>query len=472
MSALTAGCSFAAETPIPTPDKLYDVSPLFQAFFDYWGGEAVFGKAISPEIAEGRTRFQWVETGKIVFDPQAPVDQKFSMAPLGLQMGVEEPAIAPPEQPELHYIGGHTIHPDFWPMYEKLGANVVGKPLTEARKNPVRKRYEQYFENLGFYRLEGQMDVRLLLYGVWSCGSDCQWYLAQEGESLNSTIDSGAVVVYGNVHPVFQPTIRYLGRDFTGYDLTQAYDRDGSLEQVFENVVLFTTDIDDPSSVRLRALPKLLNIRPDPPQPNSGSPDMQFVATDGELGYEVPNYFYDYIQQHGGLEWIGTPITQLLQVDPRTYRQCFTNVCLLYVPDEFESMRIRPEASGYVYSFLFPPPKNSLLPTLPPVKKVTTIKVWESYPALTSKQRQEIGALLVANYVPITNVVTELVLVMPNGSREFYTMPPTDSNGRTSILLPPVEAENGTLIEYQVCIPYSAEQQFCVGDSFMIWNNP
>ena len=466
------GCGYAAEKPAPTPIQHYDVSSLFQAFYDHWGGEAVLGKAISPELTEGHNKFQWVETGKIVFDPQAPVDRRFVMAPLGRGMGVEEPAIPPPDRPELRYVGGHTIYPDFWPLYEDLGANVVGNPLTEARYNPVRRRYEQYFENLGFYRLEGHSDVHLLLYGVWSCGTECQRYLAQEGEPLNSLVDVGAIDINGEVNPVFEEMIRWLGRDFTGSDLSQAYLRDGTLEQVFENVVLVTNNIDDPMRVTLRSLPTELNVISALPLAYSGAPDMQFVAVDDDLGYEVPNYFWAYIQRHGGLEFLGAPITHLEQVDPRTYRQCFMNICLLYVPDEIESMRIRPEALGYVYRLLYPPPVSTPKPTQTPAMDVTTLKVWESFSAITSTQRQEIGAFIMSNDTPISEIVTELVLIMPDGSQEYYTMPPTDQDGHTSMLLAPIDAMNGLIIEYQVCISHSVHQQFCVRDSFMIWNNP
>ena len=34
------------------------------------------------------------------------------------------------------------------------------------------------------------------------------------------------------------------------------------------------------------------------------------------------------------------------------------------------------------------------------------------------------------------------------------------------------QASNGTLVEYQVCLPSTSADQFCVGESFIIWNNP
>ena len=430
----------------------------------------MFGKPISSEVSEGKKRYQWLEKGKMVFDPQAPVKKRFSFAPLGRSMGVEGPTVPPPKQPEFHYFGGHIIHPDFWPKYEELGAQIVGLPLSEARYNPVRRRYEQYFENLGFYRLVGQPDVYLLNYGVWACGADCDY---TGGENYEAILDpSGEIDVFGNVDSIFVEVIDWVGGDLIGSDLTGAYTRDGTLEQVFENVVLMTDNLTDPSSVQLRALSTDLNIYPERPKPYEENPGMHFVAIDGDLGYEIPSYFWDYIQGHGGLEITGPPITHLTQVDARTSRQCFTNLCLIYVPDEIENLRVRPEALGYVYRLLYPPPE--VAPQSAPIeaKEVITVKVWESFPTVGSTQPQEIAAILLSNFEPVQGAVMEVMLILPDGTQQFYGMPPTDENGRTSILLTPIRASNGTLIEYQVCMPQSTQQKICIADSFMIWNNP
>jgi hypothetical protein len=462
------GCSNATATPQPTPHPRYSVSPLFRTFYD-WGGEKSFGRPISPEISEGNIKYQWLEKGKMVFNPQAEV-AKFSFGPLGRDMGVEGPAVPAPVQPELHYLGGHTIHPDFWPKYEELGAHMVGLPLTEARYNPVRRRYEQYFENLGFYRLIGHPDVHLLNYGVWACGDEC--IIPDSGDDYVASIDpAGTIDVFGSVDSVFVEVIDWVGSDLIGSDLTAAYTRDGTLEQVFENAVLMTDNLTDPSSVQLRALSTDLNIYPERPKSYEENPGMQFVVVDGDLGYEIPNYFWEYIQDHGGLEITGSPITHLTQLDARTSRQCFTNLCLIYVPDEIENMRVRPEALGYVYRLLYPPPEAAPQTSPIPAKEITTVKVWESFSTVGSTQPQEIAALLFSNNEPVLGAAMEVMLIMPDGSQQFYAMPPTDENGRTSILLTPIRASNGTLIEYQVCIPQSGQQKICIADSFLIWNN-
>jgi hypothetical protein len=51
-------------------------------------------------------------------------------------------------------------------------------------------------------------------------------------------------------------------------------------------------------------------------------------------------------------------------------------------------------------------------------------------------------------------------------------MPPTDTDGQSSLLLPEIEALNGTIVPFKAC--YMAEQDLkvCVADIFVIWNIP
>jgi hypothetical protein len=57
---------------------------------------------------------------------RSPIRQRFTLAPLGVEMGVIEPPVKPPEQAGFAYDGGHVIAPEFLPLYEKLGAYIVG----------------------------------------------------------------------------------------------------------------------------------------------------------------------------------------------------------------------------------------------------------------------------------------------------------------------------------------------------------
>ena len=51
-------------------------------------------------------------------------------------------------------------------------------------------------------------------------------------------------------------------------------------------------------------------------------------------------------------------------------------------------------------------------------------------------------------------------------------MPPTDPTGKSSLLLPQIEALNGAIIPFKACVPVQADLKVCVADIFVIWNNP
>lgn len=467
------GCDVAIETPQENPPDQDQVSHLFTAFYEHWGGKSLLGKPISSEITENQKKIQWLEKGKMVFDPEAPARDRFSFAPLGRIMGVEEPPILPPNDSELRYSNGHTIHPYFQSKYYELGVSNVGFPLTEARYNPIRRRYEQYFENLGFYKLRDESDVYLLNYGVWACGEECVKFQGVLGIQSNDTTDPlGEIDVFGNVDSIFEGMIDEIGRDFTGADLTPSYTRDGTLEQVFENVVLWTDRLSNPESVRLKSVSSDLNIIHDEPIQYNVSEDNHFVAIVGELGYEIPNYFWEYILEHGGIDITGPPITHPAQLDGDSVRQCFKNVCLIYMPNEIESLRIRPEALGYAYKNLYPAPAVTYESTPLPVREITTLKVWESFPAIGATQSQEINAIFASNFMPVAGIVLELVLTLPDGTQQFFPMQPTDEAGRTSIVLPPTSTVNGSVTEYLVCYFTSEQNKYCSGGEFITWNNP
>ena len=64
----------------------------------------------------------------------------------------------------------------------------------------------------------------------------------------------------------------------------------------------------------------------------------------------------------------------------------------------------------------------------------------------------------------------ELDVFLPDGTQWLLSMPATGENGETRQKLDRIQAENGTLIPYQVCITPAGQPKFCVKDSFIIWN--
>jgi hypothetical protein len=231
-------------TEIPTPSnqtnsqssnqsaESYPIDPLFNDLYTYLGGEPVLGPAISPLIESGELKSQYVEAGLLTYDPRATESDRFQLAPIGLTLGVEEPPVPNPGVPGERYLNGHIISPDFLPLYEKLGgARFVGQPLTEANRNPETGRVEQFFENLGFYRIESEPtgQVHLLSYGVSACAERCRY-----ASNTNSLPEQ-----QGDLPEPFGIAATQLGPNFTGRPLTQPLvAADGSTEVVFENVVL------------------------------------------------------------------------------------------------------------------------------------------------------------------------------------------------------------------------------------------
>jgi hypothetical protein len=467
------------------------VDPVFREYYGHLGGEEMFGPAISAPMYDAGRVEQYLEAAKLVFDPEAPASMRFQLAPLGLEMEVFEPPSPPPADPSERYENGHTIFPDFYPMYERLGAHTVGMPLTEGHLNLIRNRYEQFFENVGFYRPVGSSEVHLLAYGAWVCDQQCR-----DADGVkDATID-----IESTVEPTFKDFVDGVGSDFTGFALTKGYNSDdGKLEQILENVVLMADSAENSESVGLRALSEKVSILPEEPRPQGDSLDVFFFPTDGDLGYEVPLHFWEYYLGHGGLKVFGKPITHYSVLINQVYHQCFENLCLTYDPGASEGARVRPEPLGYAYKILYydersqqvPIPQATTAPSSelapinptqasteeppleqPQVEREIVLQVWERFMVLETKGGQEITLQIIENENPQIGVDAELVVIFPDGSERAFNMPPTDDNGLSMFLLPEIEAENGSTIPYRVCVRVSENQKFCVAEFFVIWNNP
>jgi len=475
---ITISCSNSSIKPINKP--AYEVDPFFLEFYSHSGGYDIFGPAISEATDESGVKIQYLETAKLVYDPQEKTKNLFHFAPLGKEMRVQEAPVPKPSQPETIYIEGHTVFPDFLPLYERLGANTVGKPLTEVRYHLIRSRYEQYFENLGMYRLEDSEQVKLLAYGIWACGEACP----PSGEPSNAIID-----LQQNIYPVFEKFVKEYGADFTGFALSEPYIRkDGRQEQIFENVVLVEQKGKGNKGVDIRPLTELVNVVPDLALEFSGKDMMYFYAIKDNKGYEVPVHFWKYIKKHGGIEIFGPPRTHYKILDEKVYHQCFLNLCLIYNQRINESARIRPEPLGYAYKTLIQVsvdiPKKTPAPTATPLlfqlkttpqdneRREFTIQLKERFATVNPTQQQELIVIVYENDAPVEGIAPDLILLMPEEIRQTLSMKPTGKKGQSRILLPPFDAPNGTLVVYKVCLRSIPDDKLCLQDSFPIWTNP
>jgi hypothetical protein len=462
LAVALSGCSGSVLTA--TPEGVYEVDPVFREFYSFLGGRDVLGPAISAVYLDGVTKIQFTTTAQLIFDPNASQMKRFQLGPLGTELGIAEPLSVASSLDGRKEVNGRVIFSDFIPLYERLlGERFVGRPLTEVRYNPEEKRYEQYFENLGFYRQIGDApsDVKLLAYGAWKCTSNCR----------TPRLDNARVSNFEAVDPMFKDGQQRLGARFTGYALAKAYRAsDGKIEQIFENLVL-VSDPEKPEEVFLRPVQKL-GIHPDALSgPDNASGKTKFIPVSGGKGYNVLTEFLEFINLHGGMKFIGDPITRPSAAEGGGQRQCFTNLCLISDPTAAAAFRVRPEPLGYQYKAIFiPNVKEEVVPVAP--DREITLHVWERYPLVASSQRQEIGVDVVVNGIPAVGVQATINIKVPGGQTLNYQMPTTGKDGQSRMEVDRVSASNGTLIPYRVCVSRQNRTQYCVKDSYLIWNNP
>lgn len=445
------------------PEGAYKVDPIFEMYYEQLGGMDVLGPAISPIFEYNGKIYQYTHAALMMYDRDVPAEQSHRLAPLGRDMNLYEMPIPEPEDVEGRYVDGQIIEAIFLPLYDRLGGKeVVGKPLTGAHLNAERNRYEQYFENVGFYSIEdgSSEDVHLLAYGAWKCDQHCR-----HSPPLNSIISLPTQTI-----APFVKTVGVLGLDFTGFALTGPYiASNGNLEQIYENVVL-VANLDHPENVSLLPLPGRVGVIGDALMPPTDSDDDIFYEIQGELGYNVPKAFMDYIEAHRGLEFSGRPITQVHHLDQRNFRQCYENLCLKGIVEESGEIQVILESLGLRYRDLFYRPQVRAGTPEGGFDTDITVQIWEAYPMVSSELEQEIGVIVYSGNAPLPNVSPKLELTLPGGERYSYAMPATDDKGESRLQIEPLDAGNGTLVPYKVCVSSGLEQVFCIMDSFLIWN--
>lgn len=513
--ALVACDAGSGQTPSPT---YFEVDPVFRSFYENQGGVAVLGPAISPLFSYKGVNLQYLATCLMVNHPKSADKPLFELAPLGIEMGVDGPTVSPPKAKDELYLNGHIVYREFVPTFKQLGgAKFVGQPLTELHYNARYNRYEQYFENLGFYTLESDPErtVRLLTYGAWKCGNACP--------QLPESFRLAGVTMHSPVEGLFAEGMKHLGAELTGFAISEPYQaQDGYLEQVFENVVLYLPP-DNPGRAVPRPLTQLLAIQPETPVLPLEDPSFYFYKSRGNRGYNISKSFLDYLSLHGGIEeTAGPPISEYRSWQSKLFRQCFVNLCLIENPVETGLLRIHPDALGYPYLeltgrplFQVQPPtgpqptvekQNRETPVTPPTKEATpypepqakvqqqqqesptfapaesgpaasgesnmAIKVWETYATVSPTQAQEINVYITSDGKPMARIEPRLTITLPDDSTRTFLMFPTGEDGLSRFTVEPSGVENGSLIRYQVCIDSSSGDHFCVLDEYPIWIGP
>ena len=105
-----------------------------------------------------------------------------------------------------------------------------------------------------------------------------------------------------------------------------------------------------PGGVGLLPITERLNILPDSMSVVNDDPNFHFYIVENQKGFGIPNHLWEYIDAHGGIELIGSPISNYSRIADQKYRQCFRNLCLIY--DKSLSI-VYPEALGYSYREMY-----------------------------------------------------------------------------------------------------------------------
>ena len=155
------------------------------------------------------------------------------------------------------------------------------------------------------------------------------------------------------------------------------------------------------------------------------------------------------------------------------YRQCFTNYCLDYGSSGVESQRVRPAALGKDYLVKSIPVQPTIdIPVLSIDTVILNISVKRAAIPITDNQEFDLKVLRQQDQSPISNITATVKLTLPDNTQVSYSMPATNSQGDTLVIVDPIYAANGTIIPFTVCLDLSTNPPICGKDSFVIWTNP
>jgi hypothetical protein len=462
-TVLLAACGLGGVKPTPTLAGV-EVDPVFREFYNRLGGQAVMGLALLQAEEKNGILNQYTEAGLMVYDPKAPSAQQYSLAPLGRKLNLQAPQGDLPPQEGALIVDGVVVYSKFVDLYKLLDmTRFAGHPLSQPMADAEAGRIVQYFENVGFYTsLNDPKDgVHLLSYGGVDCAGRCQY----QPQPLNSPLTRP---VYDEP---FLDSLKRIGLDLVGRPLSAYYRTpDGMIEQIYDNVVIYAP-ADNLRLVSLRPLPILTGFPPSPAVVKNTAVGLVFIPVpiDNSLGHNVAQVFEQYISNHGGGIFAGSPISEIFTVGS-LYRQCFTNYCLDYDSSLPVNARIHPADLGKIYLKMNPPDQQAIKRlTLSP--ETVLLKTGEKKAAISITENQQISLKVVQreDQSPIPNLAATLTLSLPDGQQLVYSIEATDGLGNSQVTIDPILAANGSIIPYQVCLNISTGSPICTDDSFAIW---
>jgi len=471
LTGLLSACTGSlAPARTPTTEGAHTVDPKVRELYDLLGGAEVLGPAISAlqGIPTSSKECQYFEAALLCFDANAPAAERNTLYPLGKLMNQIDPAGVVAPGSSQFVVDGYEVFAEFVPLYRKLyEARYVGKPLTNPRYNHIYKRYEQYFENVGFYRRYEDPPgmVHLLAYGATSCDVNCRY----RPQDISGAVDRSQ----NNEQLFFLAINRWGGERDVGQPLSGVFTAtDGNQEQIYQTIALYAPagQIDQ---ARLRPLGILLKMPTTPPEAPKNDTRVVFYPVKDGLGYHVPVEFDQFIATHGGREISGAPISGLLlNREERAWRQCFENYCLDY-PQDSPNASVRMAPLGLLYAMSDAVDSKVLTSFIYSKKTVSCSLTTER--AQVRNDEQQIVQVMVTNQKdgqPLSGFGGTVTVNLPAGTRT-YLLPPTDAQGKSQVTVDAATgAQNSQLIAYEACLNTPSQEKLCYQNAYMIWNVP
>ncbi len=464
-ASLLSSCNLQRSSIIRTTAseaKTYPVDPVFREYYQDLGGESRLGAAITPLFQQDEKNCQFTIAALMCQDPLESGADRFSLAPLGLMLGL--PA-------DAEQTNGIEIPAAFARLQNEMnGLRTTGQPLTPALRNEQHQRIEQFFENVAFYQLFDQPDQAFLLpYGEkYHAGTQAGMSISGIDFDLPGGASSGGSL---------QNALQALGGEAVFGKPLGGEQRlsEGRIEQVFESVVVLAEN-EQASSITLRPIARELHMQSMTPavQKYSEQENMVFYPVQDGLGFHVPVMFDQFLRQHGGVQLAGAPIAEpMLYERENVVRQCFENLCLDYLSSAAENEKVRLAPLGRKYF-----EQHNLAQAEQAASSdgggPLCVRVGEEHVQVAPTQTQTIH--LVAyhqdNQSPAANVEATITLQAPDGSQFTYYTPPTDQDGRTTMQLPPLgNLPEGSLVSYQACLDTGDDHPVCAYESYLIWGS-
>jgi hypothetical protein len=338
-----------------------------------------------------------------------------------------------------------------------------------VRYNPYKQRYEQYFENVGFYRLldDPRGEVHLLSYGAYVCDAHCR----------SSAPPTSAIIKSSdNVDIPFLPYLIRMGSPLAfGQPISKPLPlQNNEFLQVYETVA-FVGNPESATSVRLLNLPELLGMPRHTPaaQVYTEADGVIFYAVDGLNGFHIPLDFDRFISRNGGYPLSGHPISEVFPLEEgKVYQQCFQNYCLNYDAIKPAGQKVSIAALGAAYNQYAGFSEDQVV-QLTYSMETLLFHISEVKTQIAADEPQQIDLIVLMrkDNVPLENIEAFLYVTLPNGEKISYNFPPTNAEGLSYFTIPPLtQLSNGDLVAYQVCLNLPTDQPLCQQDNYLIWD--